>query len=47
MAIHEQLSNYFTVSSLFCTQQYGFIQDTRYFISDTKPIVKRTQLKTY
>ena len=25
MAIHEQLSDYFTSNSLVCTQQYGFI----------------------
>ena len=27
MAIHEQLSNYFTTNSLFCTQQYGFMKN--------------------
>ena len=28
MAIHEQLSNYFTTNSLLCTQQYGFMKNT-------------------
>ena len=27
MAIHEQLSDYFTTNSLFCTQQYGFMKN--------------------
>ena len=27
MAIHEQLSDYFTTNSLFCRQQYGFMKN--------------------